>query len=161
MPYYTISFVMLVLDQVSKYYMSKLLPLCQPGQCASIEVLPVFKFIVLHNEGAAFSFLSEAGGWQRYFLATISGVVSVFIAVWLFKIYREQKILALSLAFILGGALGNFVDRAVQGYVVDFILVYYEDYYFPAFNIADSAISIGAGFLILDMFYKPKEKLDV
>jgi signal peptidase II len=115
----------------------------------------VFKFTLLHNEGAAFSFLSDAGGWQRYLLVGVSTVVSIFIAGWLYRIYKAEKLLALSLAFILGGAIGNLVDRAVQGYVVDFIVVYYDSYYFPAFNIADSAITIGAGLLILDMFYKP------
>jgi signal peptidase II len=152
-----ISFAFVLLDQLSKYYMSSILPLCQPGYCRSIEILPVFKFTLLHNEGAAFSFLSDAGGWQRYLLVTISSVVSVFIAVWLYRIYRQEKLLALALSFILGGAIGNLIDRAVQGYVVDFIVVYYDVYYFPAFNIADSAITVGACLLILDMFYKPGE----
>jgi signal peptidase II len=157
MLYFFITFVFVLLDQVSKYYMSSILPLCQPGYCRSIDILPVFKFTLLHNRGAAFSFLDDAGGWQRYFLVAISSVVSVFIAVWLYRIYRQEKLLALALSFILGGAIGNLIDRAVQGYVVDFIVVYYDTYYFPAFNIADSAISIGACLLILDMFYKPGE----
>ena len=157
MLYFVISFTFVLLDQASKFYMSSILPLCQPGYCRSIEILPVFKFTLLHNEGAAFSFLSDAGGWQRYFLVTVSSVVSVFIAVWMYRIYQQEKLLALALSFILGGAIGNLIDRAVQGYVVDFIVVYYDPYYFPAFNIADSAISIGACLLILDMFYKPGE----
>ena len=122
--------------------------------------MPIFKFTVVHNEGAAFSFLSDAGGWQRWLLVTISIVVSAFVAGWLYRVYRQEKLLALALAFILGGALGNLVDRALLGYVVDFIVVYYESYYFPAFNVADSAITIGAGFLILDMFINYRKGVD-
>ncbi|RLA38845.1 MAG: signal peptidase II, partial [Gammaproteobacteria bacterium] len=113
MIYFFISAVLIVLDQASKYYMSSILPLCQPGYCRSIEILPVFKFTLLHNKGAAFSFLSDAGGWQRYLLVSVSTVVSVVIAAWLYRIYKTEKLLALSLAFILGGAIGNLVDRAV------------------------------------------------
>ncbi len=160
MLYFAISFVLLLLDQASKQYMSSILPLCQPGYCQSIEILPIFKFTVVHNEGAAFSFLSDAGGWQRWLLVTISIVVSAFVAGWLYRVYRQEKLLALALAFILGGALGNLVDRALLGYVVDFIVVYYESYYFPAFNVADSAITIGAGFLILDMFINYRKGVD-
>ncbi len=154
--YFAISAVLLVVDQVTKNYMSDLLPLCVPGYCQSIELLPVFKLTVLHNTGAAFSFLADAGGWQRVFLVVVSLGVSLFIGGWLYRIYREQPLLAYALAFILGGALGNLVDRALQGYVVDFLVLHYETYYFPAFNIADTAISIGAGLLIIDMFRQGK-----
>ncbi|MBD3648547.1 MAG: lipoprotein signal peptidase [Pseudomonadales bacterium] len=125
-----------------------------------MEILPVFRFTLLHNSGAAFSFLSDAGGWQRWLLAGISVVVSAVIAVWLAKVDGRNRVLAWALALILGGALGNLVDRVMLGYVVDFIVVHYQDYYFPAFNIADSAISIGAGLLILDMFIKPASSAD-
>ncbi len=160
MLYFAISFVLLLLDQASKQYMSSILPLCQPGYCQSIEILPIFKLTVVHNEGAAFSFLSDAGGWQRWLLVSISIFASLFVAVWLYRVSRQEKLLALALAFILGGALGNLVDRALLGYVVDFIVVYYESYYFPAFNVADSAITIGAGFLILDMFINYRKGVD-
>jgi len=155
MLYFMISAGLVLFDQASKLYISSILPLCQPGYCQSIELLPVFKFTLLHNKGAAFSFLNDAGGWQRYFLVSISSVVSVFIAVWLYRIYRQERLLALALSFILGGAVGNLIDRSMQGYVVDFVVVYYDAYYFPAFNVADAAISIGAFLLILDTFYKP------
>ena len=155
MLYFVISVALVLFDQASKYYMSNILPLCQHGSCQSIEILPILKFTLLHNKGAAFSFLSDAGGWQRYLLVSISSVVSLFIAAWLYRIYKQEKILALALSFILGGAIGNLIDRAIQGYVVDFVVVYYDPYYFPAFNVADSAITIGAFLLILDMFYKP------
>lgn len=150
--YFAMSAVLLVADQVTKNYMAGLLPLCVPGNCQSIEILPIFKLTVLHNTGAAFSFLHDAGGWQRGFLVAVSLGVSIFIGGWLSRIYREQPLLAYALAFILGGALGNLVDRALQGYVVDFLVFHYETWYFPAFNIADSAITIGAGLLIIDMF---------
>ncbi|MBT5701685.1 MAG: signal peptidase II [Pseudomonadales bacterium] len=156
--FFGISAVFLVLDQVTKNYMAALLPLCVPGYCQSIEILPFFKLTVLHNTGAAFSFLADAGGWQRGFLVAVSLVVSLFIGGWLFRIHREQRLLAYALAFILGGALGNLVDRALQGYVVDFLVFHYEVYYFPAFNIADTAISLGAGLLIIDMFKQGKKE---
>ena len=150
--YFAVSAALAVADQVSKRIMSDTLPLCVPGYCQSIEVLPVFKLTVLHNTGAAFSFLHDAGGWQRWFLVVVSTGVSIFIGAWLARVYREQKLLAWSLAIILGGALGNLYDRAFQGYVVDFLVFHYDAHYFPAFNLADTAISVGAGLLILDMF---------
>ena len=150
--YFGVSALLLLLDQLAKAVISDTLPLCVPGACQSIEVLPIFKLTVLHNTGAAFSFLHDAGGWQRWFLVSVSAGVSVFIAAWLYRIHRQQTLLAVALTLILGGALGNLVDRALQGYVVDYLVFYYESYYFPAFNIADSAITIGAALLILDMF---------
>jgi signal peptidase II len=151
MYYFGLSFVLIVCDQLLKKYISSILPLCQPGYCDSIQVLPIFKLMVLHNSGAAFSFLNDGGGWQRWFLVVVSTTVSIFIATWLFRVYRERKLLAYALAFILGGAIGNLIDRVSQGYVVDFFVFYYDVYYFPAFNIADSAITVGAMLLILDM----------
>ena len=158
MNFYLISFVLIVLDQWSKRYMSSILELCVPGNCQSIELLPVFQFTLLHNRGAAFSFLDDAGGWQRWFLVSISCAVSAYIAYWLFQIRRNEKMLAFGLALILGGALGNLYDRAFVGYVVDFIVVHWQDSYFPAFNVADSAITVGAGVLILDMFLRRNDE---
>lgn len=136
--------------------MTSILTLCEPGSCSSIHILPFFKLTLLHNEGAAFSFLDDAGGWQRWFLVVVSAGVSVFIAGWLYRIYREQKLLSYALALILGGAIGNLIDRGMQGYVVDFLVFYYDRYYFPAFNIADTAITIGAGLLIIDMLLEAR-----
>jgi signal peptidase II len=152
---YSITLIVFFADQVLKWYMSSILPLCVPGRCESIDILPMFKLTVLHNTGAAFSFLADAGGWQRWFLACLSSVVSVVIGVWLYRV-QQQKLLAVSLALILGGALGNLIDRLLQGYVVDFFVVYYHPYYFPAFNIADSAISVGAVLMILDMLLEKR-----
>ena len=121
----------------------------------------MFNFTLLHNAGAAFSFLSDAGGWQRWFLVAVSTLVSGAIVVWLYRIRSTEKLLALALALILGGAIGNLVDRALVGYVVDFIVVHYQHYYFPAFNVADSAITVGAMLLILDTLLKPREASNV
>ena len=148
--------IIVVLDQWSKRYMSELLDLCRPGLCETIEILPVFKLILLHNSGAAFSFLDDAGGWQRWLLVTVPTVVSAIIGVWLFRIRSTEKLLAFALCLILGGAVGNLIDRVAAGFVVDFLLVHWDEHYFPAFNVADAAISVGAGCLILDMFLKPK-----
>lgn len=156
MIFYFVALIIVVLDQWSKRYMSELLDLCRPGLCETIEILPVFKLILLHNSGAAFSFLDDAGGWQRWFLVTVSTVVSAIIGVWLFRIRSTEKLLAISLCLILGGAVGNLIDRVAAGFVVDFLLVHWDEHYFPAFNVADAAISVGAGCLILDMFLKPK-----
>ncbi|MDC0889232.1 signal peptidase II [bacterium] len=156
MIFYFAALIIVVLDQWSKRYMSELLDLCRPGLCETIEILPVFKLILLHNSGAAFSFLDDAGGWQRWFLVTVSTVVSAIIGVWLFRIRSTEKLLAVALCLILGGAVGNLIDRVAAGFVVDFLLVHWDEHYFPAFNVADAAISVGAGCLILDMFLKPK-----
>ena len=156
MIFYFVALIIVVLDQWSKRYMSELLDLCRPGLCETIEILPVFKLILLHNSGAAFSFLDDAGGWQRWFLVTVSTVVSAIIGGWLFRIRSTEKLLAFALCLILGGAVGNLIDRVAAGFDVDFLLVHWDEHYFPAFNVADAAISVGAGCLILDMFLKPK-----
>ena len=156
MLYYLISFLIVILDQALKKYMTSILPLCQFGSCDSIHVLPFFKLTVLHNRGAAFSFLDDAGGWQRWFLVAVSAGASVFIAGWLARVYRQQKLLSWALCLILGGAVGNLIDRLIQGYVVDFIVLYYDRYYFPAFNIADAAITFGAALWIMDMLLNPQ-----
>ena len=146
-----------MLDQALKRHMASVLSLCEPGSCDSIHVLPVFKLTLLHNRGAAFSFLDEAGGWQRWFLVAVSTGVSLFLAGWLVRVYRQQRLLSCSLCLILGGAVGNLVDRVVQGYVVDFLVFYYDSFYFPAFNVADAAITCGAALLILDMLMNRQE----
>lgn len=148
-----LSIVIAALDQLSKYYMSQILTLCEPGNCSSLVLLPVFKLTLLHNEGAAFSFLSDAGGWQRWLLVSISAIVSVALVIWIARLRANEKWLALALALILGGAAGNLIDRIQLGYVIDFVVVHYESAYFPAFNLADSAISVGAAVMILDMLF--------
>ena len=116
------------------------------------EVRPVtsfFNLVLVHNAGAAFSFLAGAGGWQRWFFIAVTVGVSCAI-VWMLRRHHEQPLLATALSLVLGGALGNLWDRATLGYVVDFIQVHAGGYYFPAFNVADAAISVGVTLLILD-----------
>jgi signal peptidase II len=120
-------------------------------------LLPVLQVAVLYNEGAAFSFLSDAGGWQRWFLLTLSSVVSVGIWYWLRSLDQALVWLRAGLTLVLAGAIGNLIDRASLGYVIDFVVVHWEDAYFPAFNVADAAISVGAICLIIDMFQQRGE----
>lgn len=123
----------------------------------SVVLLPVLEFMRLHNEGAAFSFLAGASGWQRWLFVGLGIGVSLGITVWLYKLpARGQSLLALALSLVMGGAIGNVIDRVRFGYVVDFIRVHYEQWYFPAFNVADSAITVGAGLLILDSLLHAK-----
>jgi len=143
-----LSALVVILDQLSKQLATAYLDYALP-----VELLPVFDLTLLHNTGAAFSFLASAGGWQRWFFALLAGVVSVVLVVWLKRLKANETWLAIALALVLGGALGNLYDRVVLGYVVDFISVHYQQRYFPAFNLADSAISIGAVMLIIDTLW--------
>ena len=111
-----------------------------------------FNLVRAHNYGAAFSFLSDAGGWQRWAFSLLAAVISVVIAVWIARLPVQRKLEGLALALILGGALGNLYDRLTLGYVVDFLDFHWSGRHFPAFNIADSGISVGAALLILDGF---------
>jgi signal peptidase II len=116
-------------------------------------VMDSFNLTRLHNEGAAFSFLADAGGWQKHFFVGLALAVSAFVAVWLWRLPgKDHKLLSAGLAFILSGALGNAVDRLLYGHVIDFLDVYYKTWHWPAFNVADSCIFIGAALVILDMF---------
>lgn len=121
-----------------------------------------FRFYLAYNRGAAFSFLYDAGGWQRWFFAVIAAVMSVVLTVWLYRIVPNKKFESLGLALILGGALGNLYDRVTLGYVVDFIDFYFQGRHFPAFNIADCGITCGAALLIFDsIFFSKKEQKDM
>jgi signal peptidase II len=116
-----------------------------------LTLLPVLEFMRLHNEGAAFSFLDDAGGWQRWLFTGLAVAVSTGILIWLRRLpAKGQGLLAAGLSLILGGALGNVIDRVLHGHVIDFIRVHWEEHYFPAFNVADSAITVGAVLIVLD-----------
>lgn len=143
-----LSLAVIVLDQLTKYVATDLLVYAEP-----VAVMPFFNLTLLHNLGAAFSFLSDAGGWQRWFFALLAIGVSAGIIVWISRLEAKQCWLAIALALIVGGALGNLWDRIVLGYVVDFIQLYYQQWYWPAFNVADSAISVGAVMLLIDGFF--------
>jgi signal peptidase II len=141
-----LALIVILLDQITKAAVAAQLELFD-----IIAVLPVLEITHLHNTGAAFSFLAGASGWQRWFFVGLAAVVSVGILVWLQRLPRRgQGMLAAGLALIMGGAIGNVIDRIWNGYVVDFIHVHWGRAYFPAFNVADSAITIGAALLILD-----------
>lgn len=141
-----LSLILIALDQYTKYLITE-----NMAEFDSVTLLPFLDFVRLHNEGAAFSFLSEASGWQRWLFIGTGLIVSSAIVVWLRRLpAKGHHLLASGLAFILGGAIGNVMDRVLWGHVVDFIRVYLWGWPFPAFNIADSAISIGAALLIVD-----------
>lgn len=150
--YYALALLVVVLDQISKH-----LIVADLAHGESIVFTSFFNFTLQYNPGAAFSFLSEAGGWQRWFFTIISLVVSLFLVAWIARIAPDKKLEAFALTMILGGAIGNLYDRVLLGHVVDFIVVHYQDNYWPAFNLADSAITLGAILLIVDMLFS-KEK---
>ncbi len=147
-----LSVLVIVLDLYTKHLASTLL---EYG--VSIPVLPVFKFTLLHNYGAAFSFLADQGGWQRWFFAILAFVVSGILIHWLAKL-KNDTWLAVAIALVLGGALGNLHDRVLLGYVVDFLHFHWGQHHFPAFNIADSAITVGAVMMALDLFRAQPEE---
>jgi signal peptidase II len=141
-----IAVVMIAADQLTKLWIERTMALGD-----SVAVLPVLDIVRAHNTGAAFSFLATAGGWQRWAFSVLAVGVSIGIVVWLRSIARAtHALLACGLSLILGGAIGNVIDRIEHGYVVDFIYAHWGVHYFPAFNVADSAITIGAGLVILD-----------
>ena len=150
-----LSLVVLVLDQATKLYFNNALTMYQ-----QIVVIPdYFSWTLAYNTGAAFSFLADSSGWQRWLFALIAVVVSGVLVVWLKRLGRNETWLAVALALVLGGALGNLYDRIVLGHVVDFILVHWKNiHHFPAFNLADSAITVGAVMLALDMFKSKKSE---
>lgn len=149
-----VALLVIIADQVSKWAIIQWIPL--------YGKVPLYDFINLthqRNYGAAFSFLADAGGWQRWFFVVLATVVSGFIALWSWRIRNEgPMVLAAGLALVLGGAVGNLIDRIRLGYVTDFIQVWFGNWAFPSFNVADSAISVGAAFLIIDaLFFSGKE----
>ncbi|MCP5328352.1 MAG: signal peptidase II [Steroidobacteraceae bacterium] len=141
-----VSLAVILLDQLSKGWIERHYALYE-----TTPLLPVLDITRLHNAGAAFSFLAGAGGWQRWAFAVLALAVSIGILVWLRSLAaRTQAVLAAGLALVLGGAVGNLLDRIEHGYVVDFIHAHWGAAYFPAFNVADAAITVGAGLLLLD-----------
>jgi signal peptidase II len=151
-----VSVLVVLADQASKYYITQ-----NFGEFEHITLLPVLDITRMHNVGAAFSFLASASGWQRWVFIGLAGVVSVGIVVWLLRLReRAHRLLACGLALVLGGALGNVIDRIRLGYVIDFIHFHWDRAYFPAFNVADSAITVGAACLLLDALFEGKRKPD-
>jgi signal peptidase II len=147
-----LSAVVIVLDQLSKRLVDTSMQLYQ-----SIELIPFFQLTYLRNQGAAFSFLSQAGGWQRWFFVGLAVTASGLICYWLKRLEKHQRWEAAAWALILGGALGNLIDRVLYGYVIDFLDVYYGEWHWPAFNVADSAITVGVAMLLIDSFWPRRE----
>lgn len=144
----------LFLDQISKHYVAANMSLYE-----SIPVMPHFNITYVHNLGAAFSFLADQSGWQRWFFATIALAASALFLYWLKKTPKDNITLSIAFSLMLSGAVGNLIDRVFLGYVIDFLDFYYQNYHWPAFNIADSAIFVGAFLMILDSF--KSEDIDV
>lgn len=148
MRWLSLSALIIVLDQISKLLISGHFVYGE-----SLRITGFFNLVLAHNTGAAFSFLDSAGGWQRWMFTAIAIVASIWI-VRLLRQHLQQTMFCLALSLVLGGALGNLIDRVAYGYVVDFLDFYWANYHFPAFNVADSAISVGAALLLLDSFKK-------
>jgi signal peptidase II len=144
LPWLGLALILLIADQFTKVL---ILGYYRLGDATTITSF--FNIVRVHNSGAAFSFLASAGGWQRWFFTAI-GVAAALFIVWMLKSHPGQKLFSFALACILGGAVGNVIDRTLHGYVVDFLDFHYAGWHFPAFNIADAGISIGAVCLILD-----------
>jgi signal peptidase II len=143
-----LSGLVLVLDQFTKWLAAGNLQYGEP-----VPLVPMLALTLAHNYGAAFSFLGDASGWQRWFFIVLAMVVSIVLLLWLRRLQRHEQRVALALALILGGAIGNVIDRLLYGYVIDFIDVYYGDWHWPVFNVADSAISVGAALLLFDALF--------
>lgn len=147
--WFTISAVVVALDLYTKYLIQQAF-----AYGDHLTITSFFDLVRYHNEGAAFSFLADAGGWQKLFFSAVS-VIAIAVISYLLVKHRTQKLFCLGLALVLGGAIGNLYDRLTLGYVVDFLFFHYQSFYWPAFNVADSAICVGVGLLLLDSFKKP------
>lgn len=149
-----ISALVVALDQVSKFVAESLL---FPHQ--AVKVLPFFEWYLTYNTGAAFSFLAAAGGWQRWFFTVTTILISIVIFFWIKKLPKSDRVTGIALSLILGGAIGNLIDRIYLGYVIDYIQVWLGSYPWPAFNIADAAISVGVVILIVGSFMGPTKSV--
>lgn len=143
-----LSVIVILIDQLTKWFAEAMLVPYQP-----VPIIPMFNLTLAYNTGAAFSFLSDAGGWQRWFFIVLTIIVIIVLFGWLWRMRAEEKLHAVSISLILGGAIGNLIDRVLLGHVIDFLDVYYDQYHWPIFNIADSAITVGVMLLIIDLFW--------
>lgn len=153
--YYLLAVIVLILDQISKQYFESIFDL---GDSVAV-IEPVLNWTLAYNYGAAFSFLADQPGWQKWFFAILGSVVSIFIISYLRKIPKNAPILSLGLAMVLGGAIGNVLDRVFFGYVIDFIHVHWHDvWHYPIFNIADIGICVGMALVVIDMLFFEKKR---
>ena len=144
--WFILSLIVVVMDQASKYTASLALTAYQP-----LSVMPMLNFTLAYNTGAAFSFLSHAGEWHHWFFIGFSLFMSIVLVLWIIRLAPVERLQLLALSLILGGAVGNLIDRAFFGFVIDFIDVYYNHHHWPVFNLADSAICIGAFLMLIDL----------
>ncbi|MCP1673800.1 signal peptidase II [Natronocella acetinitrilica] len=150
-PWLTIAIAVVVIDQLTKVAAEQYLEYLRP-----VPLLPFLNLTLSYNPGAAFSFLGDASGWQRWLFTGFALVVSVVLVVWLRRLPANERWLAWGLALLLGGAIGNVIDRLIHGHVIDFIHVYYDRWHYPIFNIADSAITIGVAMILVHAFFLDK-----
>ncbi|MCU7815823.1 MAG: signal peptidase II [Candidatus Thiodiazotropha sp. (ex Rostrolucina anterorostrata)] len=148
-----LSLVVILLDQASKQFAESMLTLYE-----SVTVLPFFDLTLLYNKGAAFSFLSDQGGWQRWFFIILAIGVTIVLIGWLWRLKREEQWIAVALSLIIGGAIGNVIDRILFGQVIDFLHFHYQGHYWPAFNVADSAITVGVAIMLFDALVLAKKR---
>ena len=150
-----LSGLVVVLDQSTKLWI-----MATFEEYEVLVIWPVFNLTLVYNTGAAFSFLSDAGGWQRWFFVTVGVLVSLVMVIWLARLQPRERWTALGLALVVGGAVGNLIDRVVLGKVVDFLQWHWQDWYWPSFNLADSAITLGVILLLIDGLFgeRPQEE---
>ena len=148
-----LSLLVVILDQATKWLAEALLEPFRP-----LVLAPLLNLTLMYNEGAAFSFLSNAGGWQRWFFATFALVMTIALVIWLVRLAKSERVTAAALALVIGGAIGNLIDRVLTGRVVDFIDFYVNNWHWPAFNIADSAITLGIVLLLATAFREELRK---
>ena len=148
-----ISAVVFYLDQLTKTMATESLKIYE-----AVHVNTFLNWTLMHNEGMAFSFLADQSGWQRWVIGFVAIIIVIWLLIWLSKTNFKARFLNLGLVFVIGGALGNIYDRFSLGYVIDFIEAHYNEHYWPAFNVADTAISLGAFFLILDLIFGKKDE---
>ena len=142
-----LSVITIILDQWSKLAVDGSMKLYE-----SIPMTSFFNLVYVRNTGAAFSFLSDAGGWQRWLFAGLAFIISGVLIAWISKLKKQEVLLAVSLSLVLGGAIGNLIDRVAYGYVIDFVDLYYYSWHWPAFNVADAAICVGVFLMVLESF---------
>lgn len=156
--YYALALVLLIIDQATKLYFDGNFELYQ-----SVSVLPsVLNFTLAYNEGAAFSLLANQAGWQKWFFVLLGGLVSAFLLYYLRQVPKVARLLSVGLALVLGGAVGNVIDRLLYGHVIDFIHVHYNEvWHYPIFNVADMGIVVGVGLMVIDMLFLEKKRTQV
>ena len=148
-----LSAIVVVLDQLTKQWVEEAFVLYE-----SLPVTGFFNLTLVYNTGAAFSFLADAGGWQRWFFLILALVICIYLVYWLLQLDKKQVALPLAIAMIIGGAVGNVIDRLLYGHVIDFLDFYYQQWHWPIFNIADSAIFVGVVILLIDGLFGKSEK---